>query len=270
MNEMQIFENPEFGEIRTMEIDSVVWFCATDVAKVLGYKNPNDAISKHCKGVAKRDTLTNGGVQKMAFINEPDVYRLIAHSKLPKAEAFEKWVFEEVLPTIRKTGSYSIVQKQDSYQIDDPIERAKRWIEEQEERNRLAMEVKTLEPKAKFCDSMINCKDLISTTVIAKDYGKSAKWLNKWLHEQGVQFKQGNTWVLYQKYSENGYTGTKQNPYNGKDGEMHGSVQTYWTPKGKRFIYELLKANGIVPNTERTEVFEEPELFPEVSNHDGQ
>lgn len=110
MNELQIFSNPEFGSIRTLDEDGKVLFAATDVAKALGYSNPHDAISKHCKGVAKREALTNGGVQELNFIPEGDVYRLITHSNLPDAEKFERWLFDDMLPTLRKTGSYSIVQ----------------------------------------------------------------------------------------------------------------------------------------------------------------
>ena len=106
MNELQIFNSGEFGEIRTIEIDGKPYFVGTDVAKALGYSNPRKAILDHCKGVTKRDTPTSSGVQSMSYINEGDLYRLIMKSKLPSAEKFESWVMDEVLPTIRKTGSY--------------------------------------------------------------------------------------------------------------------------------------------------------------------
>lgn len=106
MNELQIFNSEEFGEIRTAEIDGKPYFVGTDVAKALGYNNPRDAVSRHCKGVVKRDTPTSSGIQSMSYINEGDLYRLIMKSKLPSAEKFESWVMDEVLPTIRKTGSY--------------------------------------------------------------------------------------------------------------------------------------------------------------------
>lgn len=106
MNELQIFNSGEFGEIRTIEIDGKPYFVGTDVAKALGYNNPRDAVSRHCKGVVKRDTPTSSGIQSMSYINEGDLYRLIMKSKLPSAEKFESWVMDEVLPTIRKTGSY--------------------------------------------------------------------------------------------------------------------------------------------------------------------
>lgn len=106
MNELQIFNSGEFGEIRTIEIDGKPYFVGVDVAKALGYSNPRKAILDHCKGVTKRDTPTSSGVQSMSYINEGDLYRLIMKSKLPSAEKFESWVMDEVLPTIRKTGSY--------------------------------------------------------------------------------------------------------------------------------------------------------------------
>nr|DAP38860.1 MAG TPA: repressor domain protein [Bacteriophage sp.] len=107
MNDLQIFESSEFGKIRTVEIDGKPYFVATDVARALGYSNPRKAVNDHCKGVTKCDTPTSSGVQRMSYINEGDLYRLIMKSKLPSAEKFESWVMDEVLPTIRKTGSYN-------------------------------------------------------------------------------------------------------------------------------------------------------------------
>lgn len=115
MNELQIFNNNQFGEIRTIEDNGKVLFCAVDIARALGYSNPHDAIGRHCRGVVKREgvsvTTNQHGVSteqvnEMSFIPEGDVYRLITHSKLPTAEKFERWVFDEVLPTIRKHGAY--------------------------------------------------------------------------------------------------------------------------------------------------------------------
>nr|DAP10218.1 MAG TPA: repressor domain protein [Caudoviricetes sp.] len=107
MNELQIFNNEEFGEVRMIEIDGKPYFVATDVATALGYTNPRKAVNDHCKGVTKRDTPTSSGVQSMSYINEGDLYRLIMKSKLPSAEKFERWVMDEVLPSIRKTGGYN-------------------------------------------------------------------------------------------------------------------------------------------------------------------
>ena len=111
MNQMEIFKNPEFGSVRVIEENGKYLFCGTDVAKALGYARPNEAVSKRCKGTLKRRTPTTGGIQEMLFIPESDVYRLIVHSKLPSAERFERWVFDEVLPSIRKHGAYITREK---------------------------------------------------------------------------------------------------------------------------------------------------------------
>ena len=111
MNQMEIFSNQEFGSIRTFEQDGKVLFCGKDIAKALGYQRTADAITAHCKGVCVLPTPSNGGIQRMKFIPEGDVYRLIVHSKLPSAERFERWVFDEVLPSIRKHGAYITREK---------------------------------------------------------------------------------------------------------------------------------------------------------------
>lgn len=131
MSNLAIFENKAFGSVRTLiEDDGTVLFCASDVAKILGYTNPNKAINDHCRAITKRYTPISGKEQEINFIPEGDVYRLIIKSRLPAAEQFERWVMDEVLPSIRKTGSYS-TKKPDSYMIEDPIERALAWAEEQ-------------------------------------------------------------------------------------------------------------------------------------------
>ncbi len=112
-------------------------------------------------------------------------------------------------------------------------------------------QITEMKPKASYYDVVLNCKDLISTSAIAKDYGKSAIWMNRYLHEKGVQFKQGDIWLLYQKYAENGYTSTKSHSYPGSSGEVHTKVHTYWTQKGRLFIYELMKADGMPPLIEQ-------------------
>ena len=111
MDELMIFNNSEFGEIRTIEEDGKVLFCGSDVAKALGYKRPADAITAHCKGSVIRRLPTNGGKQDAKFIPEGDIYRLAAKSELPGAERFESWIFDEVLPSIRKTGEYKTPKK---------------------------------------------------------------------------------------------------------------------------------------------------------------
>ena len=261
MNEIQKFYNSMFGELRILEHnDGRVLICGKDVASALGYKDTSYAIQAHCKGVCEIPTPTNGGMQMMKFITEGDMYRLIAQSKLPNAEKFEIWVFDEVLPSIRKHGAYMTpdVLEQTIQNPDFAIGILNALKAEQEQRKALEttvavqnQQIQELTPKASYYDVILNCKDALTATTIAKDYGKSAKWLNNLLHEKGVQFKQGDIWLLYQNYAENGYTCTKTHNYNGNDGKQHSKVHTYWTQKGRIFIYQLLKKDGILPTIER-------------------
>ena len=118
-------------------------------------------------------------------------------------------------------------------------------------------QIAELKPKASYYDVVLNCKDLLSVTEIAKDYGKSAVWLNNWMHEHGIQFKQGKIWLLYQKYAEQGFTSTKTQTFNGNDGEVHTKVHTYWTQKGRLFLYDMLKSEGVLPLVESDKAEEE-------------
>ena len=156
MNELKIFKNEEFGQVRMIFIDGKEYFVANDVAKALGYSEPKNAISRHCKGALKQSYLTNGGEQEVKVIPEGDVYRLIIRSKLPKAEEFEKWVFDEVLPSIRKTGGY--IQETNPYSIKEIVKETIyqvvpeiiKELEDKEERNKRAeRELKKLEAKVK-------------------------------------------------------------------------------------------------------------------------
>lgn len=258
MNELKIFENPDFGKVRTMEIDGEPYFVGKDVAEILGYTNASKAIADHVdsddKGVTNCYTL--GGNQNLTVINESGLYCLILSSKLPKAKEFKHWVTSEVLPSIRKHGAYAVDEL-----INDPELAIKAFTALKEERMKnkqlettvavQTQQISELKPKASYYDVILNCKDLVSATEIAKDYGKSAKWLNNLLHELGVQFKQGGIWLLYQHYAECGYTSTKTHNYLDENGGNHAKVHTYWTQKGRIFIYDLLKGKGIFPNVEK-------------------
>ena len=258
MNELQTFNNNEFGTVRTVTIDDEPWFVGRDVAKILGYNNPNDAISKHVddedKGVAKCDTL--GGTQDLRIINESGLYSLILSSKMPKAKQFKRWVTSEVLPAIRKHGVYAVdeVLANPDMLISALTELKKERARSKELTNTIAVQnqqIAEMQPKASYYDLVLNCKDLVSISVIAKDYGWSAKKMNKYLHEKKVQFKQGKNWLLYQKYAEMGYTSTKTQVFAGNDGCTHTSVHMYWTQAGRLFIYDLLKADGVLPTIEK-------------------
>ena len=112
-------------------------------------------------------------------------------------------------------------------------------------------QIAEMKPKASYYDVILNSKDLVSIGKIAKDYGKSAQWLNTLLHDKGIQYKQGNIWLLYQKYAESGYTSTKTHNYLDDKGITHPKIHTYWTQKGRLFIYDLLKSDGILPTMEK-------------------
>lgn len=255
MNELKIFENPEFGKVRTMEINGEPWFVGKDVAIILGYAKPENALTTHVDG---DDTLKQGvtdslgRAQNTTLINESGLYSLILSSKLPKSKEFKRWVTSEVLPSIRKHGVYAV---DELIANPDIAIAAFQALKNEREKNRQLndtvavqlQQIAELQPKASYYDVVLNCKDLLSITEIAKDYGKSAKWLNNYLHDNKIQFKQGGIWLLYSNHAEKGYTSTKTQTFNGNDGRTHTKVHTYWTQKGRLFIYDLLKSKGIVP-----------------------
>lgn len=258
MNEIKIFDNPEFGKVRTMEINGEPYFVGKDVSEILGYSDTNKAIAMHVDDEDKLNDKTASSLGQRGgwLINESGLYSLILSSKLPKAKEFKRWVTSEVLPSIRKHGAYAIDEL-----LNDPEFAIKTFTALKEERakNRQLtdtvaiqnQQIAELQPKASYYDVVLNCKDLLSVTQIAKDYGKSGQWLNDYLHKMKVQFKQSDIWLLYAKYANKGYTNTKTQTFNGNDGQPHTKVHTYWTQKGRLFIYDLLKSNGIVPLIER-------------------
>ncbi len=214
MNNLQVFKNTEFGELKVLVIDGKEYFPATDCARMLGYSNPRDAIQRHCKpdgGVVKHDggvTLTTNqyGVSteqhvERTYITEGNLYRLIIRSKLPAAERFERWVFDEVLPTIRKYGVYA-TDKVIEEMISNPEYGIRIFSELKAERDRRkALEIENaknkqiiseLKPKASYYDLILQNKSLVPISKIAKDYGMSGRAFNKLLHELGVQYKMGN------------------------------------------------------------------------------
>ena len=112
-------------------------------------------------------------------------------------------------------------------------------------------QIAEMQPKASYYDIVLNCKDLVAISTIAKDYGWSARRMNSYLHEKGVQYRQGDIWLLYQQYAEMGYTSTKTHVHPGNDGTMHTTVHTYWTQRGRLFLYDLFKTDGILPLIEQ-------------------
>lgn len=246
MNNIKIFEKQEFGTMRTFtDSDGKLWFCGSDVAKSLGYSNAPAALKRHCRCITKRDTPHPQALDKsieMAFISEGDVYRLIAHSKLPNAERFESWVFDEVVPSVVKTGGYITGQEElsDSELMAKALLVAQKQIEQREQRiNALETANKKLLPDAEY-GRHLQAKHGITTTSIAKELGMSAVALNKRLHELGVQYRQSGQWYLYRKYQDKGYTTTRTIPIVRFDGQPDVRRETLWTMAGHRFIRDLM------------------------------
>lgn len=258
MTQIKKFTNDAFGTVRTLVVDGNPMFVGKDVAEILGYSNSRKAIIDHVdvedKGVTKCDTP--GGIQDLTIINESGLYSLILSSHMPAAKAFKRWVTSEVLPAIRKTGMYAT-----EYLLENPDVAIAAFtaLKQERERNQVLtntiaiqnQQISELKPKASYYDVILSSKDVVSMSVLAKDYGKSARWMNQKLHHLGVQYKRGKTWLLYQKHASMGYTDTKTYSFKHSNGQQGSNVHTYWTQKGRLFIYDLLKTNGILPLMEQ-------------------
>ena len=249
---MQVFENHEFGQLGVLMIDGKPYFPASECAGILGYANTKAAILRHCRWVTKRDLPHPQNPNKtleVNFIPEGDLYRLIIRSKLPAVEIFEKWVFDEVLPSIRSYGAYINEEVLRRMQEDSEFtaELLRNLTAEQKRNNVLVCRVAHLTPKAQYHDIILQCSDAVQVSIIAKDYGMTAVAFNKLLNRLRVQFRIGKTWLLYKDYQGLGYTVTNTYTKNGITSFIH----TCWTPKGRYWLYELLKSFGILPEAER-------------------
>lgn len=256
MTDLQVF-NFEGADVRTVTIEDEPYFVGKDVAKVLGYKKPENAISNHVDDEDKTSTLIQGSgsnyKSKAIVINESGLYSLILSSKLPSAKKFKRWVTSEVLPAIRKHGAYLTPDKIEEvlFDPDTIIKIATELKHEREGRLIAEQRVSELQPKASYYDKILNNKSLVAISLIAKDYGMSAREMNAKLHSLGVQYKLGNTWLLYSKYQKTGWTHSETTMVNKQDGTQKAVMQTKWTQKGRLGLYELLKTNGILPLIER-------------------
>lgn len=228
MKELQIFNNREFGLIRTIELEGKPYFMASDVAKALGYIRPNDAINQHCRATVKHSTLISGKMQEVNFIGEGDMYRLITHSKLESAERFETWVFDEVLPSIRKHGIYATDSVIDNI-LNNPDFGIELLTKLKEERTaRVEAEKKNA--------ILTHVNKTYTMTEIAKELNmKSAVQLNKMLSEKKIQYHINGTWVMYSKYSNLGYEEIKQEVLDSGRVIYHRRI----TQLGREFILGL-------------------------------
>ena len=256
--ELQVYKNAEFGSVRTTTISGQPYFVGKDVAGILGYTNTRKALIDHVDEEDKDDVTIRDAIgrnQTMTAINESGLYSLILSSKMPNAKKFKRWVTNEVLPAIRKHGLYAT---DDLIANPDLAIAAFTALKEEREKNKELMaavaigqqQIAEMKPKATYYDVVLKCRDAVNISVIAKDYGWSAMRMNEHLHEKGIQFKQGDIWLLYQKYAPNGYTKTNTHIYEDSKGIQHTKVHTKWTQKGRLFIYEQLKADGIYPQIE--------------------
>lgn len=241
MNDIQIFENSDFGTVQTYTENDKTYFCGKDVAMALGYTNPNKAIIDHCKidGVTKRYLIDSLGRQQEAkFVSEGNLYRLITHSKLPSAENFESWIFDEVLPSVRQSSYEELLQ----------------MLKAGRERNK-KLELLLLAQKQMIAekDSRIDYRDVIlihekpvSFSEIEKDYGITTDYLKDFLADKEILFRKGKQFLRPQ-YANQGYTVTEI-----EDDE----VSVRWTQKGRLFLYRLLKENSILPTIEKEGYYE--------------
>ena len=254
MGELRIF-NFENNDVRTQAINGDPWFVGKDVAEILGYKRTADAIRQHVdeedKGVG--EIQTPGGTQQMTLVNESGLYALVFGSKLDSAMQFKRWVTKEVIPSIRKHGGYLTPEKIEEALLnpDTLIQLATNLKEERTQRLLAEQRVNELQPKADYYDSILRNKSLMTISVIAKNYGMSAKGMNTLLHELGVQYNHAGTWLMYSKHQNKGYTHTEMIPVQGSEKLV---PSTKWTQKGHIFIYELLKSNGVLPLIEQKDL----------------
>ena len=227
------FNNPDFGEVRTLEEDGKVLFCASDVAKALGYARPADAVTQHCKGSVKHRVLTDGGVQESKFIPEGDVYRLIVRSKLPTAERFERWVFDEVLPAIRKHGGY--IAGQENMTAEELMAKAllmaKKTIDEKEAKiAKVTVQNTIMQPKADYFDELVERNTLTNFRETAKQLGiKQNEFIRFLLDKKYIYRDQRGKIMPYAKKND----GLFEVKECANDKTKWAGTQTLITPKGR-------------------------------------
>lgn len=250
MSELEIFRNPEFGEVRTTVINEEPWFFAKDVCDALSIA------TNHVRESLDEDEVSNlrsteigpdfGGKAPL-IVSEAGLYSLILKSRKPEAKAFKRWITHEVIPAIRKTGGY--IAGSENMTEAEIMARAvligKRTIEEQQKR------ILELKPKADYTERILASTDLVTTTAIAKDYGMSARRFNNLLNGLKIIYKKSGQWFPYAEYDNGGYTSSETIPIVHKNGKKGSKMHTKWTQKGRKFLYEKLKETGILPMIER-------------------
>jgi prophage antirepressor-like protein len=249
MNELQIFANEKFGLVRIIEEDGKVLFCGNDICSALGYTNPRKALIDHCKGVTKRDTLTAGGAQSISFIPEGDVYRLIVSSKLPKAQEFEVWLFETVLPSIRKHGGYISGEEHmnDDELLAQAVLVAQRKLEERTAQLDAAnKKIEKLEPKAAYFDTVASADGSTSFRETAKLFKVGEKTFTKFIEESNFCYRDSHKRLIpYAEHQKSGWFEVKEVTITTSTG-IKTTIYTKITPKGRTEIFKRLQTAGIL------------------------
>lgn len=268
MNELQIFNSPEFGQVRTIVKNDEVWFVGRDVAEALGYELARKAILDHVEKedkeiLSKNQTFQNGTLEipnrGLTIINESGLYSLALSSKLPKAKEFKRWITKEVIPSIRKHGGYLTPAKiEEVLSNPDTIIKLATELKKLRTENQMqAQQIAEFKPIKEYVDIILQSTDTVTITQIAADYGLSAKKLNKILNEEKVQHKVNDQWILYSNMMNKGYTKSETIDIERSDGRIESKMHTRWTQKGRLKIHEILTNLGFIANYDR----EQQKLF---------
>lgn len=267
MNELKVFTSDRFGEVRTVNVDGETYFVGKDVSDKLGYQNGSRDIDRHVYEEDRRLLMVFDGTQNrnMICVNESGLYALIFGSKLDGAMEFKRWVTSEVLPQIRRTGSYNVQPIPD---FQNPAEAARAWADQYEARQvaekknlLLVAQVAEYEPKANYCDVILQNPEALDVSQIAQDYGMSAVRFNKLLNEMGLQYRVNDQWILCGKHQGNGYV---KNKTIKRDYMTRSKTFMQWTQKGRFWLYEKLKSKGYLPEIEQEEVTDETNTIPQM------
>ena len=242
MTNLQIFNNDRFGQVRIVPVDGELMFVAKDVCDCLEITKHRDAISRldsDERGSVKLDTP--GGKQDIAAINEYGLYNLVLSSRKPEAKEFKRWITHDVIPAIRKTGSYSMAIPQTlpealrAYANEVESHNATKAIVAQQEQ-----QIAEFKPVKDYVDKILSSKSCLTITQIAADYGMSAQELNKILHEAGLQRKVGDQWILYKQHMSKGFAKSETFTFCRSDGRLDSKITTKWTQKGRLEIHNIL------------------------------
>ena len=252
MKDVQIF-NYKQKEIRTVVIDDELWWYAKDICCVLDLSDTNKALLGLEDDEKCEHEEYSGSGRKPSLVNEPGLYSLIIKSRKPEAKAFKRWITHEVIPTIRKYGAYMTQEKIEEV-LADPDTIIKLATELKRSRTEIAVRdqiIGELKPKADYVDMVLKSSGLMTISQIGKDYGMSGQRLNQILKDKRIQYKQNGQWLLYAKHQDKSYTHSKTIDFTHADGRPGTKLDTQWTQKGRLFIYEQLKNDGILPMIER-------------------